>query len=99
MFLDIVSIILITTPIVLPIVIALDLSPIWFGVIMIITCEMAVITPPIGLNLYVIKGIAPDLTLNHIIRGALPFVVVEALVIVILTIFPEIALWLPSVMN
>ena len=99
MFLDIVSIILITTPIVLPIVIALDLSPIWFGVIMIITCEMAVITPPIGLNLYVIKGIAPDLTLNHIIRGALPFVAVEALVIVILTIFPEIALWLPSVMN
>ncbi|MBS3785922.1 MAG: TRAP transporter large permease subunit [Gammaproteobacteria bacterium] len=97
MFLDIVSIILITTPIVLPVVEALGMSPILFGVIMIIACEMAVITPPIGLNLYVIKGIAPQLSMNDIIRGALPFVGVEALAIVILLIFPQIALWLPSV--
>lgn len=97
MFLDIVSIILITTPIVLPVIEALGLSPILFGVIMIIACEMAVITPPIGLNLYVIKGIAPQLSMNDIIRGALPFVAVEAVAIVILLIFPAIALWLPSV--
>lgn len=99
MFIDIVSIILITTPIVLPIVETLGLSPIWFGVIMIITCEMACITPPVGLNLYVIKGVAPDISLNDIIRGALPFVAVEALAIAILTLFPEIALWLPSIMH
>jgi C4-dicarboxylate transporter, DctM subunit len=98
MFLDIVSIILITTPIVLPVVENLGFSPIWFGVIMIIACEMAVITPPIGLNLYVIKGIAPDLALNDIIRGALPFVAVEAVAIALLFLFPQIALWLPGLM-
>jgi tripartite ATP-independent transporter DctM subunit len=98
MFLDIVSVILITTPILLPVIVALGFSPIWFGVILIITCEMAVITPPVGLNLYVIKGIAPQISLNDIIRGALPFVLVEALAIFILTLFPEIALWLPGFM-
>lgn len=98
MFLDIVSIILITTPIVLPIVTALGFDPIWFGVVLIITCEMAVITPPVGLNLYVIKGIAPDLPLGAIIRGALPFVAVEAFAILMLILFPAIALWLPSLM-
>lgn len=98
MFLDIVSLILITTPILLPVVVALGYSPIWFGIIMIIACEMAVITPPVGLNLYVIKGIAPQITLRQITMGALPFVGIEILAIIILTIFPNIALWLPSVM-
>lgn len=98
MFLDIVSLILITTPILLPVVIALGYDPIWFGVIMIIACEMAVITPPVGLNLYVIKGIAPQITLKQITMGALPFVFLEILAIIILTIFPEIVLWLPKLM-
>jgi C4-dicarboxylate transporter DctM subunit len=97
MFLDIVSMILIATPIVLPVIEALGFSPIWFGVVMIITCEMAVITPPIGLNLYVIKGVAPDISLSDIIRGALPFVLVEAFAIFLLILFPEIALWLPGI--
>jgi tripartite ATP-independent transporter DctM subunit len=96
MFLDIVSVIVISTPILLPVIVALGYNPIWFGVILIITCEMAVITPPVGLNLYVIKGIAPQVSLNSIIAGALPFVGVELIAIVILTIFPEIALWLPG---
>lgn len=96
MFLDIVSMILIATPIVLPVIEALGFSPIWFGVVMMITCEMAVITPPIGLNLYVIKGVAPDIPLSDIIRGALPFVLVEAFAIFLLILFPEIVLWLPS---
>lgn len=98
MFLDIVSLILITTPILLPVVVTLGYDPIWFGVIMIITCEMACITPPVGLNLYVIKGIAPQITLRQITMGALPFVGVEILAIIILTMFPAIALWLPSIM-
>lgn len=98
MFLDIVSIILIATPILLPVVKVLGFDPIWFGVIMIITCEMAVITPPVGLNLYVIKGIAPQISLNDIIKGALPFVFVEALAILVLVLFPQIALWLPGLM-
>lgn len=98
MFLDIVSIILIATPIVLPVIEVLGFSPIWFGVVMIIACEMAVITPPIGLNLYVIKGVAPDISLSDIIKGAFPFVFVEAFAILLLILFPSIALWLPSVM-
>jgi tripartite ATP-independent transporter DctM subunit len=98
MFLDIVSVIVISTPILLPVITALGFSPIWFGIILIITCEMAVITPPVGLNLYVIKGIAPQVPLNKIILGALPFVAVELLAIAILAIFPQIALWLPSIM-
>lgn len=98
MFLDIVSVILIATPILLPVITALGFSPIWFGVIMIIACEMAVITPPIGLNLYVIKGVAPDLHINEIIRGAVPFVIVEIIAIAILTLFPSLVLWLPSIM-
>src|SRR3546814_7284547 len=92
MFLDIVSVILITTPILLPIIVTAGYDPIWFGVVMIIACEMAVITPPVGLNLYVIKGIAPQITLGQIINGVLPFVLVELLCIGILTIFPSIAL-------
>ena len=96
MFLDIVSIILITTPILLPIVTSLGLDPIWFGVVLIIMCEMAVITPPVGLNLYVIKGIAPQISLRDITLGALPFVLVEALAVLILVLFPQLALWLPS---
>jgi tripartite ATP-independent transporter DctM subunit len=98
MFLDIVSIILIATPILLPVITALGFNPIWFGVIMIIACEMAVITPPVGLNLYVIKGVAPDLHINEIIWGALPFVVIEVIAIAILTLFPSLVLWLPSIM-
>lgn len=96
MVLDIVSIIVITTPILMPVITAMGIDPIWFGVILILTCEMAVITPPVGLNLYVIDGIAPDLTIGQIIRGALPFVGIELLCILILIAFPEIALFLPS---
>lgn len=98
MFLDIVSIILITTPIILPIIVSLGFSPLWFGVVMIIMCEMAVITPPVGLNLYVIKGIAPEISLRDITWGALPFVVVQAVAIMLLVAFPHIALWLPNSM-
>jgi len=92
MFLDIVSVILITTPILLPIMVAAGYDPIWFGVVMIIACEMAVITPPVGLNLYVIKAIAPQITLAQIIRGALPFVLVELLCILLLALFPSIVM-------
>jgi C4-dicarboxylate transporter DctM subunit len=96
MFLDVVSVIVICTPILLPVVVSLGISPIWFGIVMIITCEMAVITPPVGLNLYVIKGIVPQVSLRDVVLGALPFVLLELLAIVILAVFPKIVLWLPS---
>ena len=97
MFMDIVSVILISTPLLLPMVQNLGYDPLWYGIIVGITCEMAVITPPIGLNLYAIKGIAPDnISLQDIISSAFPFVFVELLVLLLFIAFPGLCLWLPN---
>ena len=99
MFVDAVSVILISTPLLLPIIEFLGYSRLWFGIVMVITLEMAVITPPVGLNLYTIKGIAPeDIALTDIIRGALPFVAVEIACLAIFVACPSLALWLPRTM-
>lgn len=98
-FVDAVSVITISTPLLLPAVKMLGYSPLWFGIVMGITLEMAVITPPVGLNLYTIKGIAPpEVTLSDIIRGAMPFVVIEILCLAIFVSFPTLCLWLPGTM-
>ncbi len=99
MFMDIVSVILISTPILLPIVTTLGYNTLWFGIVMCITCEIAVITPPVGLNLYVIKGIAPaHISLEDIIKGAAPFVIVEIICLAIFVSYPPLSLWLPGKM-
>ena len=95
-FLPPVAIILMTAPILYPIITAAGFDPIWFGVIMTINMEIGLITPPVGLNLFVIKGIAPDISINKILKGSFPFVLLMILQIVLLCIFPEIATWLPS---
>ena len=95
-FLPPVSIILMTAPIILPPLKAAGFDLIWFGVVMTIVMEMGLIHPPVGLNLFVIKNIAPDIPLGAIIRGVLPFVGLMILTIVILSIAPGIAVWLPS---
>jgi tripartite ATP-independent transporter DctM subunit len=95
-FLPPVAIILMVTPVLLPALVALDIDLIWFGVIMTINMEMGLVTPPVGLNLFVISGIAPDVKLKQIMWGTLPFLGLMALGIVLLCIFPEIATWLPS---
>ena len=95
-FLPPVAIILMVTPIILPALQALGIDLIWFGVIMTILMEMGLIHPPIGLNLFVISGIAPDIPLKDIIWGVVPFLVLMVVGIILLCIFPEIALWLPS---
>ncbi len=99
MFLDGASVILIATPILLPVIQVFGYDKIWFGVILMITIEMAVITPPVGLNLYVIKSIAPEnVSLKDIITGSLPFVLVEIAVLIFFILFPELVLWLPMKM-
>lgn len=98
MFLETISIILITTPIVLPALAAFDIDPVWYGILLMINLEMALITPPIGMNLFVIKGIARA-PMSEIIHGALPYVFLMLLGLVILFLFPELALWLPSTMG
>ncbi len=95
-FLPPVAIILMTAPILLPIIEGVGFDPIWFAVILTINMEIGLITPPVGLNLYVIKGISPDITLPEILRGSLPFMLCMVLAIIILCIFPEIATWLPN---
>jgi C4-dicarboxylate transporter, DctM subunit len=92
-------IILITAPLLLPLIKNLGFDPIWFGVIMTVNMEVGCISPPFGLNLFVVKGIAPDIHMTTILRGSLPFVAILLLGIVALCMFPELALWLPKKMT
>jgi C4-dicarboxylate transporter DctM subunit len=96
---DCYAIMILTVPIIFPVVEALQFDPIWFGVVMVIVLEMGLITPPVGLNVYVLKGVAPDVPFTTIFKGIWPYLMVEAVAIVILTIFPGIALFIPSLMN
>lgn len=95
-FLPPAAIILMTTPILMPVITSAGFDPIWFGVVLTINMELGLITPPVGLNLFVINGITPDIKLPTILKGAFPFMLCMILSIVILCVFPEIATWLPS---
>ena len=96
MFMDVVSVILIATPLLLPIIKNFNYDPIWFGIVMAIVTEMAVITPPVGLNLFVIQGISPGQTsLMTVARGSFPFFLILVLAVILFTIFPNLVLWLP----
>jgi tripartite ATP-independent transporter DctM subunit len=92
-FLPPVSIILMTAPIILPPLKAAGFDLIWFGVVMTIVMEMGLIHPPVGLNIFVIKSIAPDIPLSDVIWGVMPFVVLMMISIVLLCLFPAIASW------
>jgi tripartite ATP-independent transporter DctM subunit len=95
-FLPPVASILMTAPILYPIIVAAGFDPIWFGVIVTINMEIGLIHPPVGLNIFVIQGIAPEIPLSKILWGTFPYVILMMLQIVILCIFPQIATWLPS---
>lgn len=97
-FLEAVSIILITLPILLPVVKYLGINPIHFAVIMVVNMELAMITPPVGLNLFVVSGIAKA-KLEEVVRGVLPFLAVMIVVLILLVIFPQISLLLPGKMK
>jgi tripartite ATP-independent transporter DctM subunit len=99
MFIDGASMVLITTPILLPTMHALHWDPIWFGVLMITNIEIAVITPPVGLNLYTLASITKEVNMETILKGTLPYVIVEFIGLLILISFPQISLWLPSLMQ
>jgi C4-dicarboxylate transporter DctM subunit len=95
-FIPPVAIILVTMPVLFPIITELGFDPVWFGVVMTLNMEMGLITPPVGLNLYVVQGIAPDIPLRDILVGSLPYVGVLALGIIILALFPGLVTWLPN---
>ena len=97
--LDSLAMILLTIPIVFPIINALGYDPVWFGIIIVMVVELGLITPPIGMNVFVIRGIARDVPLATIFRGVTPFIIAQIVLIAIIVAFPEIALWLPSTME
>ncbi len=98
-FIETLSMMVLTIPIVYPVILNLGFDAIWFGIMLILLIEMALITPPVGLNLYVVQGVRGKGSINDIIVGSIPFVVMMVIMVVILLIFPEIVLYLPSKFN
>ncbi len=93
---DAMAMIILTIPIVFPVITALGFDPIWFGVIIVMTVELGLIHPPVGMNVFVIKSVVPDVSFSTIFVGVLPFIVTDLIRLVILISFPILALWLPS---
>ncbi len=98
-FMDSMALVVVTIPIFFPLVMKLGFDPIWFGVIIVLIAEMGVITPPVGVNVFIIKGIAPDIPLEVIFKGILPFLAALILFTATLLVFPQIATYLPSLIN
>jgi TRAP-type C4-dicarboxylate transport system permease large subunit len=98
-FLDSISMMVLTLPVVFPVIVSLNFHPIWFGVVAVLMMEAGLITPPVGLNVYTLAGIAKDVPMAEIFKGATPFLAAIIVTTVILTIFPQIALYLPSLMG
>ena len=89
---------MIMTPILAPIMLALGFDLVWWGIVFVLTCEVSLITPPVGMNLFVLKGVAPHAKMEDLIIGILPYVIILTLGIVALTVWPQLALWLPNLM-
>jgi C4-dicarboxylate transporter DctM subunit len=97
--LDPMGIMVILLPIIFPIVVALGFDPIWFGVILTMNIEIGMVTPPVGLNLFILKATLPDVSMDDIVRGSLPFVLLMLLGMVLVMVFPSLATWLPGRMG
>jgi tripartite ATP-independent transporter DctM subunit len=96
-FMDAMSMLVLTVPIVIPVVVAAGIDPVWFGIFIVIMCEIALITPPVGMNLFVVQGIRRDRgPYSDVTRGALPYVVLMAGFTILLMVFPQIVTWLPQ---
>ncbi len=98
MFMDAIGMLLLTLPVVYPAVIGLGYDPIWFGIIVVKMCEVCLITPPIGLNCYVVAGVRPDIPLSAVFKGIGPFFICDLLTLGLFLAFPEIITWLPDQM-
>ena len=85
-----------TIPIVFPIIVALKIDPVWFGIYLVLMAELALITPPVGMNLYVVQGIRGRGTIRDVIVGVLPFLVMMLVMVLLIWLFPAIVMWLPS---
>lgn len=99
MFVDAASLIVVTTPILLPLIKALGYDPLWYGIVLVINLELAVVTPPVGLNLYTLRSCVPTLKLEEIIKSSIPFLLVELGCLILFTLYPPLAMWLPSLIK
>jgi len=99
MVFDALAMILLTVPVFFPIVASLGLDPIWFGIVVIIVVEIGLITPPIGLNVFVVKSVAPDVPLGEIFKGIVPFFLASVVALALIILFPAVALFLPGLMR
>ena len=99
MFMDAIGMLLLTLPVVYPAVVALGYDPIWFGIIVVKMAEICLITPPIGLNCFVVNGVRPDIPLSTVFRGIFPFFIADVVTVGVFIAFPEVILWLPRTMN
>jgi len=93
---DSLAMIILTIPIIFPVITQLGFDPIWFGIIIVMTVELGLIHPPVGMNVFVIKTVVQDVSFSTIFAGVLPFIVTDLIRLVILISFPILALWLPS---
>jgi TRAP-type C4-dicarboxylate transport system permease large subunit len=99
-FMEQLAIMMLTLPFMMPVVRALGFDPLWFGVLVLITLEIATLTPPFGLNLFVMKGAAPpEVSMVDIYRSATPFIVCDLIVLAVMIALPDLALWLPKLME
>ena len=96
---DVFGMLVLTIPFVMPVVVELGIDPVWFGVFVVMMAELALVTPPIGANVFVMRRTAPEVSMGDIFMGVLPFVIGELIVIALVIAFPEIALWLPRQMR
>jgi tripartite ATP-independent transporter DctM subunit len=98
-FMETLSMLITTAPLITPIVIALGYDPVWFGILLTVLLETALITPPVGVNLYVVQGVRARGALNDVIIGTLPFAATMFLMLALLVVFPQVALWLPKALH
>jgi len=96
---DAMAMIILTVPIIFPVIVALGFDPIWFGIIIVMTVELGLIHPPVGMNVFVIKSVVKDVSFTTIFKGVLPFVATDIVRLIILIAFPVIALYLPGRMH
>ncbi len=96
---DCVAIMILTTPIIFPVITALGFDPIWYGVMMVVVLEVGLITPPVGLNVFVIRGVSGDIELGTIFAGIVPFLIACIIAVILLVVFPDIALFIPDLMR
>jgi TRAP-type C4-dicarboxylate transport system permease large subunit len=97
-FLDAISMMVLTMPVIFPVILALGFNPIWFGVIAVLMMEAGLITPPMGLNIFTVSGVAKDVPIETIFRGVAPFLLSIFAIVILITLFPKLALFLPNMM-